>query len=77
MKAIRVDRYGTPDVLCLKEVELPEPKPGEVRVHLQAAGLKFVDIYITHTGTANSPSATRRPFPLRGVTLRQGPIDLG
>ncbi len=45
MKAIRVDRYGAPDVLRLKDVELPTPKPGEVRVRLQAAGLNFVDVY--------------------------------
>jgi NADPH2:quinone reductase len=45
MKAIRVDRYGKPEVLRLKEVDLPGPKPGEVRVRLQAAGLNFVDVY--------------------------------
>ncbi len=45
MRAIRVDRYGKPDVLRLKEIELSEPKPGEVRVRLQAAGLNFVDVY--------------------------------
>lgn len=45
MKAIRVVQYGKPDVLKLTDVELPEPKPGEVRVRLQAAGLNFIDVY--------------------------------
>ncbi len=45
MKAIRIDKYGTPDVLRLKEIELSRPKPGEVRLRLQAAGLNFVDVY--------------------------------
>jgi NADPH2:quinone reductase len=45
MKIIRIDKYGGPEVLQLREVELPEPGPGEVRVRLHAAGVNFVDIY--------------------------------
>jgi NADPH2:quinone reductase len=45
MKVIRIDEYGGPEVLRLREIELPEPGPGEVRVGLHAAGLNFVDIY--------------------------------
>jgi NADPH:quinone reductase len=45
MKAIRVDSYGGLEVLRLRDVELPEPGQGEVRVRLRAAGLNFVDIY--------------------------------
>jgi NADPH:quinone reductase len=45
MKVIRIDEYGGPEVLRLREIEAPEPGPGEVRVGLHAAGLNFVDIY--------------------------------
>jgi NADPH2:quinone reductase len=45
MKVIRIDKHGGPEVLRLREIELPEPGPGEVRVGLHAAGLNFVDIY--------------------------------
>lgn len=45
MKAIRIDKYGGPEVLRLQDVELPAPGPGQVRVRLMAAGLNFIDIY--------------------------------
>ena len=45
MKVICIDEHGGPEVLRLREIEAPEPGPGEVRVGLHAAGLNFVDIY--------------------------------
>jgi NADPH:quinone reductase-like Zn-dependent oxidoreductase len=45
MKVIGIDEYGGPEVLRLREIKLPEPGPGEVRVRLHAAGVNFVDIY--------------------------------
>jgi NADPH2:quinone reductase len=45
MKAIRIESHGAPEVLRLRDVEKPQPGPGEVRVRLRAAGLNFVDIY--------------------------------
>jgi NADPH:quinone reductase-like Zn-dependent oxidoreductase len=44
MKAIRIEEYGGPETLRLRNLELPDPGPGEVRVKLCAAGLNFVDI---------------------------------
>src|SRR5262249_9144809 len=46
MKAMRVEEYGGPETLRLRNLELPDPGPGEVRVTLHAAGLNFVDIYL-------------------------------
>jgi NADPH2:quinone reductase len=45
MKAIRVNQYGGPEVLSLEEVSLPEPKAGEARIKVMAAGLNFIEIY--------------------------------
>jgi NADPH2:quinone reductase len=45
MKAVRIEENGGPEVLRIREIELPEPGPGEVIVGLHAAGLNFVDIY--------------------------------
>ncbi len=39
MKALVLDRPGTPDSLYATEVDLPKPGPGEVRVRVHAAGL--------------------------------------
>jgi NADPH2:quinone reductase len=45
MKAIRVNQYGGSDVLSLEEIPTPEPKAGEVRIKVAAAGLNFIEIY--------------------------------
>src|SRR5215831_702677 len=49
MKAIRVGRYGGPEVL--EVVELPAPTPGEreVVVHIAASGVTLDDV-LDHTG---------------------------
>jgi NADPH2:quinone reductase len=44
MKQIFVTRFGGPEVLELREVAVPEPGPGEVRVKVAAAGINYADI---------------------------------
>jgi NADPH:quinone reductase-like Zn-dependent oxidoreductase len=36
MRAIVFDRYGSPDVLCLKEIDTPVPKNDQVLVKIRA-----------------------------------------
>jgi len=43
MKAATVRRYGGPDVITLEDLPQPEPKPGEVRVRVTAAGVTTAD----------------------------------
>jgi NADPH:quinone reductase-like Zn-dependent oxidoreductase len=43
MKAIRFDRYGSPEVLALVEVDEPHPQAGQVRIAVRAAGVNGLD----------------------------------
>jgi NADPH:quinone reductase len=45
MKAIRVSKFGAPDVLVLEELERPRPGKGEALVRIAAAGVNYRDIY--------------------------------
>lgn len=45
MKAVRVHKYGGPEVLTLEEIPIPEPKAGEARVKIEAIGVNYIDIY--------------------------------
>jgi len=45
MKALRVHKYGGPEVLTMDDIPVPEPKAGEARVKIEAIGVNFIDIY--------------------------------
>ena len=45
MKTVRVHKYGGPEALTLDDVPVPEPKPGEARVKVEAIGLNYIDVY--------------------------------
>ncbi|MEW6682273.1 MAG: quinone oxidoreductase [Nitrospirota bacterium] len=45
MHAVVVAHTGGPEVLVWREVPVPEPGPGEVRVRHSAVGLNFIDVY--------------------------------
>jgi NADPH2:quinone reductase len=44
MKAVRVKGFGGVDQLELVELPDPEPKPGEVRIRVEACGLNYADV---------------------------------
>ena len=44
-KAIVIEEFGGPEVLQWKEVEVPQPGPGEVLLSHTAVGLNFIDTY--------------------------------
>jgi NADPH:quinone reductase len=45
MKAIVAEGFGGPEVLELRERDLPVPGPGQVLVRQKAIGVNFIDVY--------------------------------
>jgi NADPH:quinone reductase len=45
MRKIMFSNTGGPDVLTMTDAPVPEPKPGEIRIRLEACGLNFIDTY--------------------------------
>ncbi|MDH5312099.1 MAG: alcohol dehydrogenase catalytic domain-containing protein, partial [Gammaproteobacteria bacterium] len=43
--AIRIEKFGGPEVMKFAEVDLPEPAAGEARIRHTAIGLNFIDTY--------------------------------
>lgn len=57
MRSIIVKQTGGPEVLALEEVDVPEPKSGEVRVRVCAAGINYADIMQREGLYPNGPTA--------------------
>ena len=47
MKAIRIERFGGPEVMDVVELPDPEPSDGEVVVEVARAGINFADTHAT------------------------------
>jgi NADPH2:quinone reductase len=45
MKAIAIQKPGGPEALQLLDLPVPQPKPGEALVKVEAAGVNFIDVY--------------------------------
>lgn len=45
MKAIKISRYGGPEVLTLEDAKIDSPKKGQALINIKAAGINFIDIY--------------------------------
>jgi NADPH:quinone reductase-like Zn-dependent oxidoreductase len=43
MRALQFDRFGSPDVLVLRDVTAPEPGTGQIRIAVRACGLNPAD----------------------------------
>jgi NADPH:quinone reductase len=43
MKQVRLHQYGSPDVLTLVDVEIPQPQAGEVVIKIEAIGVNYSD----------------------------------
>ncbi len=73
MKAIRVRKFGGPEVMRVEEVADLQPGPGQVVVGVKAAGVNPVDAYI-RTGTyARTPALPYTPgIDAAGVVVSVG-----
>lgn len=63
MKAIQVAQPGGPEVLTLIDVPVPDPKPNEALVQIEAAGVNFIDVYFREG---------RYPAPLPFINGQEG-----
>jgi NADPH2:quinone reductase len=45
VRAVQFDRFGGPEVLQYRDVEIGEPGPGQALVQHTAVGLNFIDVY--------------------------------
>jgi NADPH:quinone reductase len=72
-KRIIVTHYGGPDALQVVEEECPEPKHGEVRVRVLAAGVSLPDLLAREGVHPETPPAPFTPgWDLVGVVDRLG-----
>jgi NADPH:quinone reductase-like Zn-dependent oxidoreductase len=54
-RAVRLESFGGPDVLNIREVPAPQAGPGQIRVRVTAAGLNPMDWFMT----SDADTATR------------------
>jgi len=70
MKAVRIHRFGPPEVISLDDVPKPEPGNGEVVVQVKAAGVGSWDGLIR-----SGKSVLPQPLPLILGSDLSGVID--
>lgn len=63
MKAIQVAQVGGPEALTLVDAPVPDPKPNEALVQIEAAGVNFIDVYFREG---------RYPAPLPFINGQEG-----
>lgn len=70
MKAVQCVEWGPPENLVVADVAIPEPKSGEVRVRVAAAGVNFPDALIVQKKYQVQP-----PLPFTPGTEVAGTVD--
>ena len=75
MQAIVFERFGEPaDVLTLRDVAMPQPGPGEVRIRMRASPVNPSDIMVVRGGYGRLPTLPATPgFEGVGVIDAVGP----
>ncbi len=74
MRAIVIERYGSPDCLRERELPLPSPGPGEVRIRVSASGVNFADLLQRLKLYSETPQLPYVPgFEVSGTVDELGP----
>ncbi|MEX0603736.1 MAG: quinone oxidoreductase [Marinobacter sp.] len=68
---VMIEAFGGPEELKLKNVEVGEPGPGELRIRHKACGLNFIDVY-QRTGLYPLPLPTALGLEASGVVEAVG-----
>lgn len=71
-EAIVIDRHGGPEVMTLREVLVPPPGPGEVRLRQSAIGVNMVDVF-----TRDGRFALLTPPGIPGMEAAGTILDIG
>ena len=74
MRAITIDRFGGPEVLAARDMEVAPPGEGEVRVRLAFAGVNYIDVYM-RTGAYARSHTYETPLPMVPGMEGAGTID--
>ena len=61
MKYVEASKFGGPEVLAIAERETPKPKPGELLLEVQAAGVNYADVAAR---SGFYPALKQAPFPM-------------
>ncbi len=72
-RAVRLDTFGGPEVLDVREVPVPEVGPGQIRVRVSAAGLNPMDWFMT--GDAETAGRFGLTLPVGFGTDYAGVVD--
>jgi NADPH:quinone reductase-like Zn-dependent oxidoreductase len=80
MQAVRIERFGGPDVLHIEKISIPEPHQGEILLKVHAASVNPVD-YKIRSGKYSAVKSDKLPYVLgrdvSGVVEKLGPSTTG
>ncbi|HEY2387979.1 MAG TPA: medium chain dehydrogenase/reductase family protein [Candidatus Binatia bacterium] len=72
-RRVVVGRRGGPDVLRIVEEPVPQPRPGEVRVKVRAAGVAFADVLMREGMYPGTPKPPFTPgYDIAGIVDADG-----
>src|SRR6266700_995834 len=65
--------HGSPEVLKMIDEDLPEPRPGEVRIKVLTTGVAFADVLMRYGMYPNVPSLPFSPgYDVVGIVDKLG-----
>ena len=73
MRAAVFSEYGGPDVLSVRDVPVPKPGPGEVRIAVKAASLNHLDLWVRRGLPIETPMPHIGGSDIAGVVDAVGP----